>query len=757
MFAFSFSAPTFLGKPIHSTYSTCHLQYPPKRPRSIYKHTPHASSDPLPADVVIVGGGVSALATAFHLSLSGAKVRLLSTESRRPATLAAAGMLAPNAETLPSHFQQLCDFSRAEYTSFLRQLKQYAPEASKDLGFTARNDFLIPFLSHEQLPNDPNLITGTQLRLLEPQLGPEVVAVRRSLSDASVNNRALWHTLREACANLDVHMQSCSRVIRVIAGESGRKIEGVQTEDGDIISGDHYIISAGAWTNSLLPCVPVRPVKGQMISLAPVGGKNEHTNVLNHVLFSGELYIVPKKEGSEFYVGATVEDAAFSLNVTAGAISTLVQKACKLVPSFADYEIKEMWAGLRPTTPDHLPVFGLCEYDNVSVASGYYRNGILLAPAAAQIAAAVAQGKVDQLPDVLRMAVREFSCTRFFDKMENGKQVASPGVGTPVTKGVIDDQMQKIAPKTPVIERLKDYKQNKSYAMRGIVKEHEQVSGVKIYEIQEDGSNKPVYPPWWSEEQVEKAEQEYEKRVAPFKKEPIAKKEVEPVERKPSPVQKTESKGDDIFPSWWTPEQRQFAMTSMIPSMEDLHDVNGDPNVGTSFITDQLKSSSNDNVSSSASSPTASDQTNASTLPKGEEKEASFTYQKEVEKPENVDAKNDAYDDILAKRGVDIQKFMGDAMSANRAFGRKKSSLETEGSPVLSLSEEEVARFDKARDEGIKEMEEFEKCFDSNHPSAIATRLEREQLERNQRTPDANGTLQSDIPGQQAQTFDGYY
>lgn len=126
----------------------------------------------------------------------------------------------------------------------------------------------------------------------------------------------------------------------------------------------------GAWMNKLLP-VPMSPIKGQMLSLRPArrpAGAGPSEPLLSRVLFSDDCYIIPKLDG-RIVVGATVEpEAGFDRRVTAKGVMELTQRALRVCPGLADLEVEETWAGLRPTTPDMMPVMGATPWDNLFVA-----------------------------------------------------------------------------------------------------------------------------------------------------------------------------------------------------------------------------------------------------------------------------------------------------------------------------------------------------------------------------------------------------
>lgn len=581
---------------------------------------------------------------------------MLSSRAKRPAALASAGMLAPFSERLEGQMLALCNASRNMYPDFVRRLQTVVPDA--DVRYVSRDDFLVPDLEGVLEGND--VLRGAALQMIEPALGPRVLAAQRVRGDASVDSRLLMAALRAACEKLGVRIEDDAEVAKIVTTPAGIA-DSIQTCKGDVITAGHYVIASGAWTKRLLPHLPVRPVKGQMISVAPVAS-DPIANRLNHVLYGEGVYIVPKTDGDEFYVGATVEEGDTSTHNTPAGVMQLLSAATALVPAFADYEIREMWSGLRPATPDLMPILGETELANVSVASGHYRNGILLAPATAKIAAAVALGEQNDLPRELRELLPQFSVGRFFGTVERESLSTSSSIA-------------KHAP-TPSIPR--GTRRASSPATPGIQEEEDIVL---LWKILPDGSQEPVYP------------HDYTGPRSLKHRPPPARPQNEKQQQSDIKVWKVQPDGtnEPVYPSDYTGERT-------VPNRVSL--------------------SNNISQTSQASAAEPKDSTHASeALPEG--------YQLYVHDPANVSADNDAYEDIMKNRGENEEEAGRKARAANRAFGRTKSSLEKGDSPVLSLSEEEVIAFDRAAEQGLKDMEQFSKCFDSNHPSVLATEAER--------------------------------
>lgn len=621
-------------------------------------------------DVVIIGAGIAGLSTAFELAQNGASVRILTSPNRRPAALAAAGMLAPNAEALPTVMHNLATQSLNLYPDFINNLQAVVPGI--DVGFQARNDFLVPILDQMNAPTFPpgaryEWVSGNALQMLEPALADSVSSAARMVDDRSVDARKVYAALEAACIKLGVRINE-TPVRRIIAGLGTGVVDAVYTADNEIVRAGHYVVASGAWSHSVLPSVPVRPVKGQMLSLRPPT-HDDGSNRLQHVLCSSKCYVVPKEESQLFYIGATVEESGFTTHITAGGILDLLHSAIELVPAFSDYEIAETWTGLRPTTPDLAPILGLSEFSNVSVASGFHRNGILLAPITGKLTAAVAMGKSASLSEEMQQFLDGFSYRRFFSGAlhESELSTSSTSVQKPSTTSPTEESSVEAPLPSP---------ESSERTSPGVGSDDEEKPQVMMYRILEDGTNEPVLPPKnWQPSSAIASEQNQKSSDIPF------------------------SSSSDESNSPNTVENGVEILATKQMSVTYEQDLTQSP------------------PGQKPSQPVPTDTVN-------NVEEASYTLN--VANPENISGINDAYQDVLKNRGrEDINK---KSRAANRAFGRQKSSLEDDDSVPLSLTEEEVSLFDKAVEAGLKEMEEFAKCFDSNDPSVVATNKDKEQM-----------------------------
>jgi glycine oxidase len=349
--------------------------------------------------VVIIGAGLIGLAIASELARRGAAVRVIDAhEPGRAASWAGAGMLAPYTEALPSaEFAAFCAASLALYPAFTRGLAERT-------GVDARLalDGVVEIAGN---PGDDERLRARAATLaargiaaqwldrealarLEPALGRAARGACFSPTEGHVDNRRLGRALRADCAGLGVRVDENAGPVAIEA--DARRVLGVRHPRGFLPAGA-VINAAGAWSGSLegVPpraVVPVVPVKGQMLSLAMP------RNLVRHVVWVPGAYLVPRSDG-RLLVGATVEDAGYDVRVTARAMATLLDAALGALPALGDLTVAETWAGLRPGSPDGLPFIGATALENYYVATGHYRNGILLTPGTAVLVADILEGR----------------------------------------------------------------------------------------------------------------------------------------------------------------------------------------------------------------------------------------------------------------------------------------------------------------------------------------------------------------------------
>jgi glycine oxidase len=348
-------------------------------------------------DVVIIGAGIIGLSLAISLRKQGLRVLVVERgEPGQEASSAAAGMLVGSGTELPSALQTLAAESARMYPEFAHEiedesgLKVHLREQGTIL-ISATGDFPAGAerLSTEQLVSlDPDLArcasspSAPGARVRPPQQNQNGCQAAY-LPERSLDPRALVAAALGAARHRGVDISSGTEVQTLLT--SGDRASGVQT-DRTSYSADIVVNCAGAWAG----CVaaqhfPVRPVKGQM--LAVVGGPK-----LQHVIRADQVYLVPRNDG-RIVIGSTLEDAGYNKQTDVNTIQKLLHAARELVPSIANAKIHEDWAGLRPGTPDHLPLLGETSIPGYFVAGGHYRDGILLAPITAQLMTELISGK----------------------------------------------------------------------------------------------------------------------------------------------------------------------------------------------------------------------------------------------------------------------------------------------------------------------------------------------------------------------------
>jgi len=352
-------------------------------------------------DVLIIGGGVIGLALARELHKKGVS-QITILERRRlgqEASRAAAGMLAPNAETEKiDDFFHLCNASNKLYPEFAAELLD---ETDIDIELDRQGTLYVAlteddsaeigrrFEWQKQAGLAVEHLTARETRTIEPFLSPDV---RESLffpDDWQVENRKLLDALQKYAALNQINIRENTEIKNLLI-ENG-KCTGAETESEKFFA-EKVILATGAWTSIVkaegLIMPPVKPIRGQMIAF--------HTakRLFQKVIYSARGYLVPRL-GGRVLAGATVEDAGFDKSVTAAGIEFLRENTLEIAPVLVNLEIAEKWAGLRPFAADGLPILGsFPQVENLSIATAHYRNGILLAPLTARILAeSVAENK----------------------------------------------------------------------------------------------------------------------------------------------------------------------------------------------------------------------------------------------------------------------------------------------------------------------------------------------------------------------------
>ena len=364
------------------------------------------------ADVVVVGGGLIGASIAWRLGQAGHSVLVVIGDPESAASQVAAGMLAPVTETTFTEHALLALTlaSRDRYDTFARELEDVtglpsglrrrptlSVATSTDDGGRLRE--LADYLDRLDLAVER--LSSRECRRQEPLLAPSIRSGLLVEGDWSCDNRLLWTAVRAAGASVGV--REVPGFVHAVAGD-GTRVQGVTLADGTLIAADRVVVANGAWAGQIggIAPLPVRPVKGQVLRLDPARQPAPGLTV-RAFTGGGEIYLVPRDGGREVVVGATVEERGFDRAATAGGTYELLRDARQVLPMTAEYGISEISVGWRPGTPDNAPIIGPGELDGLILATGHYRNGILLTPVTADVVAElVSTGRLPELAEPFR-------------------------------------------------------------------------------------------------------------------------------------------------------------------------------------------------------------------------------------------------------------------------------------------------------------------------------------------------------------------
>lgn len=341
---------------------------------------------------------------AWRAASEGHEVALIDDRPGRGATWAAAGMLAPVTEANygEEELVELNLASRRRWPSFAAALAEAAgrPSGYRECGtlLVARDEDELAVLDdllvfQQELGLDVERLASRDCRRLEPGLSPRIRAGLLAVDDHQVDNRALVRALTAACHRTGVrHLaQRATTVTR-----RGGRVTGVRLADASRVQARTVVVAAGCWSAHLdgVGDLPVRPVKGQLVHLRGSADPPLATRNVRGL----DVYVVPRADG-RVVVGSTVEERGYDTAVTAGAVLDLLRRAYALVPGITELELVETTAGLRPGSPDNAPLIGTGTLEGLVVATGHYRNGLLLTPVTAD--AVLGYLRDGRLPDGL--------------------------------------------------------------------------------------------------------------------------------------------------------------------------------------------------------------------------------------------------------------------------------------------------------------------------------------------------------------------
>lgn len=372
------------------------------RPFDVVRN-PTATSDERAFDVAIVGGGAIGLGIAWRTAARGLSVALIDDRPGSGASWAAAGMLAPVTEVHPGEEALLAlNLASAEiYGDWVAELED---ESGADVGYRRTGTLLVArdaddnaqldevYALQTRLGLEVERLRSRECRALEPALAPSVRGGIFVSGDHEVDNRALVQALQEACRVAGVEFVR----EKAMAVRGDERVDGVELANGETVSAGAVVIAAGSWSGSIGGAArafpDVRPVKGQLLHLRG----RPHAGLPTHVVRGIDCYAVPRGDG-RVVVGATVEEQGFDQTITAGAVHELLRAAVELLPDIVEAELVEIACGLRPGTPTNSPVLGPTAVEGLFVATGHYRNGILLTPITANcMADLLATGSVPE-------------------------------------------------------------------------------------------------------------------------------------------------------------------------------------------------------------------------------------------------------------------------------------------------------------------------------------------------------------------------
>lgn len=337
-------------------------------------------------DVIVIGGGIIGLSLSIEVRKRGATVLVVERgEPGREASHAAGGMLVDCTAETPAVLQPLAIASARMYPEFVHEL-----QVESGLYVDLRDQGAIVFPPPEHVHERTGFTVADLAKLLPrplAELEPALADFTRPafyLQERSIDPRALTSAALQAAKRRGVDISS-GEVVTAINVLSGR-VAGVTTTKTSFHA-PKVVNCAGAWSGQIAPhAFPTRPVKGQMLCLA-----SPSRSLLKHVIRSPEVYLIPRSDG-RILVGTTVEEAGFDKRTDVTTIQRLHRAAVALVPELRKAKILEDWAGLRPGTPDALPILGATATPGYYVATGHFRDGILLAPITAKVMGEIITG-----------------------------------------------------------------------------------------------------------------------------------------------------------------------------------------------------------------------------------------------------------------------------------------------------------------------------------------------------------------------------
>jgi glycine oxidase len=349
-------------------------------------------------DVIVIGGGLLGCSVAYRLTKDAARVLVLERSvPGAEASSAAAGILGPTVESFEEALAlQLGRRSRELHAELAEELDELF---GVDVGFRRCGVIKVAFDAGEleKLEGqasklraqgvDCELWSSEELMQEEPASNPEAAGALSIAEDAQVEPKKLLSTVALAAEHEGATFRSGSTV-RAIKVEGGR-VRGVQLDE-EMLQADRVVVAAGSWT-TLVPGVPfdsqtIFPVRGQIVAT------QSRPPIFRRIVFGAGGYVVTRPDG-RILCGSTMERVGFERGTTFGGMAEVIHKATRIAPRLRSAPIEGHWSSFRPGTPDGLPLVGETRIEGLFVASGHYRNGILLAPLTAELIADALAGK----------------------------------------------------------------------------------------------------------------------------------------------------------------------------------------------------------------------------------------------------------------------------------------------------------------------------------------------------------------------------
>ncbi|MBX3281301.1 MAG: glycine oxidase ThiO [Acidobacteria bacterium] len=363
------------------------------------------------SDVLIIGGGVIGLSIARELAFDHTVTVVERGRCGEEASSAAAGMLGAQAEAYgDDQFFRACIESREMFPELAASLFE---ETGIDVGLDRKGTLLLSFSEADIAARSERFawqkaagfeieqLSATELRREEPFISTDVLGGFYLPNDGQIDNRKLVEALRRSCESRGVNIVEDTAIERLAV--AGGKVTGAFAGEAKF-SADNVVLAAGAWGTQIdagfdLPFV-IKPMRGQMLQFRTA------KRLFDHVIVGQRGYIVPRSDG-RVLSGATMDDAGFDESVTNEATARLIESTTEISPSLGALKVQDVWTGFRPFAPDRMPVLGrVPNAENVLLALGHFRNGILLSPVTAKYIADEIRG-VGSIP-------ADFSPSRFY-------------------------------------------------------------------------------------------------------------------------------------------------------------------------------------------------------------------------------------------------------------------------------------------------------------------------------------------------------